>query len=68
MTMSSDLMMMMTMMMMKFQLRRVTWWTRHDKMDPEETDSEDDFAEDDEIKITTLSKYCTLCLGYVTAH
>nr|KAG5708557.1 hypothetical protein BaRGS_032978 [Batillaria attramentaria] len=29
------------------KLRRVTWWTRHDPLDPEETESEDDFASDD---------------------
>ncbi|XP_076467786.1 sodium/glucose cotransporter 4-like [Babylonia areolata] len=29
------------------KLRRVTWWTRHDLQDPEETESEDDFAEDE---------------------
>ncbi|CAG5120820.1 unnamed protein product, partial [Candidula unifasciata] len=26
------------------KLRKVTWWTRHDDLDPEETESEDDFA------------------------
>ena len=30
------------------QLRRVTWWTRHDELDPEESDEEDDFGVDDE--------------------
>ncbi|KAK7496560.1 hypothetical protein BaRGS_00012212 [Batillaria attramentaria] len=29
------------------KLRRVTWWTRHDTLDPEETESDDDFAEDE---------------------
>lgn len=29
------------------KLRRVTWWTRHDLLDPDETDSENDFAEDE---------------------
>ncbi|XP_005095447.2 sodium/glucose cotransporter 4 [Aplysia californica] len=30
------------------KLRRVTWWTRLDDLDPEETDSEDDFGVDED--------------------
>lgn len=36
------------------QLRRVTWWTRHDLVDPEETESDDDFARDDDEKPITI--------------
>ncbi|CAL1546247.1 unnamed protein product, partial [Lymnaea stagnalis] len=30
------------------KIRRVTWWTRNDPLDPVETDSEDDFGMEDE--------------------
>lgn len=32
-----------------FQLRRVTWWTRHDPDEPEVSDSEEEI-EDDEVE------------------
>ncbi|KAL8598723.1 hypothetical protein ACOMHN_033287 [Nucella lapillus] len=38
------------------KLRRVTWWTRNDTQDPEETESEDDFAEDEEEKMHVPTK------------
>ncbi|KAK7496562.1 hypothetical protein BaRGS_00012214 [Batillaria attramentaria] len=38
------------------KLRRVTWWTRHDPLDPEETESEDDFAQDEEEKEPEIRK------------
>lgn len=41
------------------KLRRVTWWTRHDPLDPEDSESEDDFAED-EIQDQTEKQKVTM--------
>ncbi|KAK7097368.1 hypothetical protein V1264_004358 [Littorina saxatilis] len=41
------------------KLRRVTWWTRHDTLDPEETESEDDFGVDEEeVKPSSVISKC----------
>lgn len=44
------------------QLRRVTFWTRNDLLDPEETESEDDFAEgdNDSVEKLTVPRTCHL--------
>ncbi|CAL1539773.1 unnamed protein product [Lymnaea stagnalis] len=46
------------------KLRRVTWWTRNDPLDPEETESEDDFGveeeedDNDKVKRTHFMRNC----------
>ena len=39
----------------------MTWWTRHDTLDPDETDSEDDFAQDEDDEKPVLGECSVFC-------